>query len=93
MNKQIKEQMQELEKRFKEAYKEAKKMGFEKYYISCNNGIQITWEDMNTLFESRVNLPKEALSNLKKNLDIFFKSRANLEKFIKAKMQEQKNEH
>ncbi len=78
MNKEEKETIE----RFKEVYKEIKRIGFRNYFICSNNGIPVSWKDINDIIENRIKLPKEALKSLKGALDKRDKWTRNGEKIV-----------
>ena len=75
----------EFIKNFKKGYSGARRLGFTNYYISCNNNKTLTWEEVNTMVDAGINLPKEAVKNIEINLKHFFQSQDNLKIYLKAK--------
>ena len=75
----------EFIKNFKEGYSEARRLGFTDYYISSNNGKNLTWIDISTMIDAGINLPKEAIKNIETNLKHFFQSQDNLKIYLAAK--------
>lgn len=80
----------EFEKKFLEAYKKAKKLGFEDYFIGVNNNIMVKWKDVKTMIDFKINIPKKQRENIDLNLNMFFQSQKNKEIYLKAVKQMEK---
>ena len=70
--------------KFKVAYNRAKELGFENYPVAKNNDVLLSWEEINTMIDAEITIPKEAIKNIEINIKHFFQSQENLKLIVKA---------
>ena len=82
-----------FEERFLLTYKEAERLGYKDYFVGVYNNVVVTWEDVKTMIDFKIRIPKKQREDIEMNLKVFFISQKNKESYLKAlKKQGKKNE-